>query len=96
MRSMFFGGIRFTEVLNDNIARNKVVAKDVMRAMKRFHMRDWGELCAEDKAANDADLRNGCGRVLAKYSVNGESAYIEMFIDEGKLFPPMMMYCWEY
>ena len=38
----------------------------VFRSIGRHAKGDWGDLCEEDKAANDADLTAG-GRILSAY-----------------------------
>lgn len=34
---------------------------DLMACLKRHKAGDWGDLCAEDKAANEEDLKTGAG-----------------------------------
>lgn len=40
--------------------------------LKRHIMGDWGDVCVEDKAANDADLANG-GRLLSAYILSDDT-----------------------
>jgi hypothetical protein len=48
----------------------------VLRAIRRHAAGDWGELVAEDKAANDEALKGG-GRLLSRYlSTAGEPFWI--------------------
>lgn len=49
--------------------------RDAMVALQRHIRGDWGDVCAEDKAANDAALREG-GRLLSSYSSGGEKFWI--------------------
>ncbi|HEY1108936.1 MAG TPA: hypothetical protein VGE76_09895 [Opitutaceae bacterium] len=39
---------------------------DIWKALSRHSNGDWGDVCAEDGAANDAALRDG-SRVLSSY-----------------------------
>ena len=48
---------------------------EVMDALKRYSNCDWGELCAEDKAANEDALKNGY-RLLGKYDTSEGPIYI--------------------
>lgn len=43
--------------------------------MSRHLTGDWGELCAEDKLANENALLNG-ERILSSYLVSGEKLWI--------------------
>lgn len=38
---------------------------------------DWGDLCAEDKAANDAALESGQARLLSAYTLRRKAYGIE-------------------
>ncbi len=40
--------------------------EDVLSCLKRHHTGDWGDLCAEDIAANEYALQNG-GRLFSAY-----------------------------
>jgi hypothetical protein len=44
-------------------------------ALDRHQAGDWGEVCAEDKAANDEALRDE-GRLLSVYLVGGVKIWI--------------------
>ena len=54
-----------TRGLNDAIADNEKLAKDVYR---RFKAGDWGDTCEEDKPLNDAALAGNGDRIVAKYN----------------------------
>lgn len=43
-----------TRGLNDAIADNEKLAKEVLAAYSRFKAGDWGDTCEEDKPLNDA------------------------------------------
>jgi hypothetical protein len=40
-------------------ARRVLDLEDVLSCLKRHHTGDWGDLCAEDIAANEYALQNG-------------------------------------
>lgn len=44
----------------------KLNMEDVLIALRRHHNGDWGEVCAEDKEANETALQTG-GRLLSVY-----------------------------
>jgi hypothetical protein len=47
----------------------------VLRSLARHMRGDWGDVCAEDKAANNAALRNG-DRILSVYHSNETKFWI--------------------
>lgn len=57
-----------TRGLNDAIADNEKLAKDVYDAYRRFKAGDWGDTCDEDKPLNDAALAGNGDRIVAKYN----------------------------
>ena len=52
----------------------------VIQCLQRFYKGDYGEICAEDSAANNRELFDGFGHILARYKPQGAltgSIYIE-------------------
>jgi len=47
----------------------------IARCLERHAHQDWGDLDAEDKAANDRAVREG-GRVLSAYGLRGDTLWI--------------------
>jgi len=43
---------------------------DLAAYLRRLHCGDWGDLCAEDKAANESSLKDGT-RILSHYKLGG-------------------------
>ena len=57
-------------------ARNILTDLDINMALKRHQSGDWGELCDEDKRANEDALKNS-DRILSVYrSSNGKKFWI--------------------
>ena len=57
-------------------ARNILTDLDINKALERHQSGDWGELCDEDKRANEDALKNG-DRILSVYkSSNGKKFWI--------------------
>lgn len=57
----------------------------IVDCLHRFYAGDYGEICEEDTAANNADLAAGCGHVLARYKQFGQLTgpiYIESHFDD--------------
>ncbi len=55
---------------------SQIMQEDIMAALQRHMTGDWGELCAEDKLANDCAVMEGT-RILSAYrSVNGTKFWI--------------------
>ena len=85
----------WTRGINDAVADDRRMAKAVLSALGRFNRHDWGKLCDEDKALNDADLRARDGRVLAKYpSPQGDMYVIRDFYPDYDLVT--VLFCNEY
>lgn len=61
------------EMVGEDIKFNQFVATSFIRHCNG----DWGDLCEEDKKANDFALRNGDDRLFSKYNYkDGVSIYI--------------------
>lgn len=87
-----------TRQLNEDIAKSEEMAKAVYNAIERFNNCDWGNLPEEDKTANNTDLLNREGHVLAKYETPNGDIYINLVFDdpEGEKDSALLMYCNEY
>ena len=59
IKSKFFnmGKVVCTTTLNNAMSENNRFAKEVMLAIKRYCVKDWGDLCEEDKQINDDALK---------------------------------------
>lgn len=57
----------------------------IVQCLNRFYMGDYGEIDAEDTEANNSDLAEGYGHILARYkqahNLTGD-IYIETHIDK--------------
>lgn len=69
------GNIMATQGIMQLIEENKSFAKGVAYALKRHMTCDWGEVCQEDKEANDLALANG-ERILSAYTIDGVKIWI--------------------
>ena len=60
----------------------------VIDCLYRFYKGDYGEICADDTAANNAELLSGYGHILARYKqafkLSGD-IYIEAHFDKDHL-----------
>lgn len=48
---------------------------DYRSALRRHFAGDWGDLCAEDRAANERGLESG-DRILSAYTVDGTKVWV--------------------
>jgi len=55
-------------------ARNRSV---ILECLTRHFVKDWGDLCPEDKRANDSDLETGQGHVISRYNCVEADFYVE-------------------
>jgi hypothetical protein len=61
--------------VNEKVATDTAFAKHVTNSLGRFLRRDWGEMCDEDRNANDWSIDNGA-RVLAAYGEDDDKVWI--------------------
>ncbi|HDH99838.1 MAG TPA: hypothetical protein ENF74_02475 [Firmicutes bacterium] len=61
------GAILFTRGVNDRVAEDTKFAKFVLQSLKRHVRGDWGDLCEEDRQANEEALAHG-GRLFSAYT----------------------------
>jgi hypothetical protein len=50
--------------------------KEIITALGKYLMFDWGDICKEDKRLNDTALRTGGGRLVAKYITSKGNVFI--------------------
>lgn len=65
-----------TRGLNDDIAGDQQLAKEVVDAYRRFKLGDWGDTYPEDAKLNDEALRDGESRIVAKYETSTKPIFI--------------------
>tara|TARA_R110000824_G_scaffold249545_1_gene438475 strand:+ start:181 stop:456 length:276 start_codon:yes stop_codon:yes gene_type:complete len=83
------GQIVLTRGVNDLIADSTQAAKDYLAAMARHRGGDWGDLDAEDKAANDFAIGKYL-RIFSAYKLDGRKVWIITEADRSvttTLFP---------
>lgn len=71
-----------TRRINDDVAENEEMAKAVYEAIARFNNNDYGEIPPEDIEANNKDLANQDGHILAKYPTPNGYIYINLQFNE--------------
>lgn len=72
---MRLGTIYMTNGICNTALNNEAFFKEVLRALDRYNSKDWGELCEEDKQANEYALKHDL-RILAKYETSKGPIYI--------------------
>jgi hypothetical protein len=65
---MQLGQIVQTRGVNDKVAESLKYSEFVLNCLCRHTNGDWGDLCDEDKQANDYALRTGNHRILSSYT----------------------------
>jgi hypothetical protein len=60
----------FTREVNSKVADDIRFTKFVINSLRRHQRHDWGDMCKEDKQANDEALKTG-DRLFSAYK-NGE------------------------
>lgn len=53
------GAFLMTRGINDLVAEDEGFAKHALSSLRRHFACDWGDVCAEDRAANDQALLHG-------------------------------------
>lgn len=64
------GQLVMTRGVNDLMADNEKFAAHVYCSLRRHLAGDWGEICKEDRAANESALREG-DRLFSVYKKEG-------------------------
>ena len=87
-----------TKRINNVVADDEETAKAVCDAVQRFAAGDWENLPDQDKQANDTDLQNRDGHVLARYGTPAGDIYINLTFNDPSMQSDiaMIMFCDEY
>ena len=64
-----------TRGINDEIAHNEEFAKEICDILRGFNMKDWGDLCEDDKQMNEDALKYG-GKLFAAYDTSVKKVYV--------------------
>lgn len=71
------GSLYTTRGVNDEIADNSEFSKEILNCLKRYKLKDWGDLSFEDKMLNDEAVKNQLNdRILAAYITSLGKIYI--------------------
>ena len=70
-----FGRWLMSSAVSQTVNTNKEFEEQIMRAVARYTSKDWGDLCDEDKQANESAIIQG-DRILAKYDTCEGNIYI--------------------
>jgi hypothetical protein len=72
---MILGTIYMTNGITNAALTNEPFFQEVLAALDRYRCKDWGDLCEEDKQANEYALKHD-ERILAKYETSKGPIYI--------------------
>lgn len=72
---MEYGKIYSTRRIADTMSKCPAFAAEVQQALSRYQRNDWGDVCSEDREANDQAARTG-ERVLAAYQTSEGKIWI--------------------
>jgi hypothetical protein len=64
------GQLVMTRGVNDLVAENEEFAKHVLLSLRRHLTRDWGDVCEDDRVANELALQYG-ERLFSVYKKDG-------------------------
>lgn len=76
MCSFEIGKLVITNGINNFIEQKPKYREEIIQCLSKYIGCDWGEVCQEDKAANDSAIINNNDRVLARYSTSYGPIYI--------------------
>ena len=79
--------------VNNRIADSKPFTEHVIEAMGKFSDKDWGDLCDEDRKANDQAVLDK-SRVLASYGKGDDKIWI--IKEAGRGTPVTILFPSEY
>ncbi len=60
-----------TRGVNDKVAEDSEFARFVLGSLRRHASGDWGNMCPDDKAANEEALKAGDLRLFSAYEKDG-------------------------
>lgn len=69
------GQLMVTRGVNGLIAEDTEFSKHVFQSVQRHLAGDWGDLCDEDRTANELALRQG-GRLFSVYKDGGPTIWV--------------------
>lgn len=84
-----------TKEINEAITSSESMAEAVEQAIEQFNINEWGKVPEQDKEANKADLKAGCGHILGRYETPQGDIYIDMALDPEQA-EAVIMFCNEY
>ena len=82
MSKFELGQTVMTRGVADALSENPDFMGFVIESLERYKECDWGEMADEDKALNDAAVKNGDDRILAAYKNGGPTAWKIWIITE--------------
>lgn len=62
------GQVVITRGVNAEISKSIEFSKFILESIARFRNCDWGDVPEEDKRMNDAAVKNGDDRIVARYN----------------------------
>lgn len=65
---MKLGQVVITRGVNADISKSIEFSKFILESIARFRNCDWGDVPEEDKRMNDAAVKNGDDRIVARYN----------------------------
>lgn len=72
-----------TQTVNEKMIVSYVFTKFVTDCLHRFSNNDWGDICEEDKQANDLSWKES-KNVLASYTAYPDADFDKIWITSGK------------
>ena len=75
MHSFETGKLYATRGIIDAVAEDSNYGNEIMKCLEKYLKKDWGNLCLEDKEANEDALKED-SRILAKYNTTYGAIYI--------------------
>lgn len=87
------GQVMQTRGLYSLLEGNPTRHNEVVEAFNRYTAGDWGNICPDDAEMNNAAVRTGADRILAKYTLSFGNIYI---ITEWDRSYTTIMLCEEY
>lgn len=70
------GNLVQTSGIAHECENNPEFLRSVRNSLSRYMKKDWGDLCADDKALNDSAVATGDDRILAAYKIQDKKIYI--------------------
>ena len=90
MKKFNLGVVVFTKRIGYLMEGNPQTHNDIIKSLRRHQRGDWGNLCEEDKRANDFAVENG-ERILSSYIIGENKVKIWIITEWDRSYTTILL-----